>query len=283
MDIEFTPEEIRKRKLMVMTPMYGGLCYSSFAISYAALVLEAAKMGIPVVPYFLTNESLVQRARNYCVDEFLRSDCSHAIFIDADIGFNPNNVIFMLAMMSDDSPYDVVTGAYPKKCISWEKIKLAVDRGVADENPEELANYVGDYVITGKDPVTNLAEPIEVNEAGTGFMMIRRKTFEVLAEKMPEKAYIPDHIRSDTFDGSRKIQAFFDCVIDPVSNRYLSEDYYFCKTVQEHGMKIWCVLSFELTHTGTWTFGGSLAHLASIGADATAVRVSEKKGKKANK
>ncbi|MBF9651877.1 hypothetical protein IAI40_12155, partial [Streptococcus pseudopneumoniae] len=52
----------------------------------------------------------------------------------------------MLALQSDESPYDVLAAPYPKKCISWEKIKAAVDKGVADENPAVLENFVGDYV-----------------------------------------------------------------------------------------------------------------------------------------
>ncbi len=284
MEIVFTPEEMQKRKLMIMTPMYGGLCYSEFALSFSALQLRLATLGIQVVPYFLTNESLVQRARNYCADVFLRSDCSHAMFIDADIGFNPEWVVFMLAMMTDESPYDVVTAPYPKKNISWEKIKLAVDKGRADKNPDDLANYVGDFVLTPKHTGEfNLNEPFEIAEAGTGFMMIRRKTFEVVREHTPHQSYIPDHARSEDFDGSREIHAFFDCPIDSVSRRYLSEDYYFCKVVQEAGMQVWSCPWMNLTHTGTYTFGGSMAHLASIGADATAVAVTEAKAKKKGK
>ena len=35
---------------------------------------------------------------------------------------------------------------YPKKCISWEKITHAVNQGMADEDPEVLSKFVGDYV-----------------------------------------------------------------------------------------------------------------------------------------
>ena len=65
----------------------------------------------------IVNESLITRARNYCVDEFMRSDSTHMLFLDADIGFNANDVIAMLAMQSDESPYDVLAAPYPKKSI----------------------------------------------------------------------------------------------------------------------------------------------------------------------
>jgi len=64
--------------------------------------------------------------------------------------------------------------------------------------------------------------------------------------------------------------AVFDCIIDPDSKRYLSEDYMFCYNVQKMGMKVWFCPWMQLQHVGSYIFGGSLADLASIGASATA-------------
>jgi hypothetical protein len=54
------------------------------------------------------------------------------------------------------------------------------------------------------------------------------------------------------------------------SNRYLSEDYWFCQKVQQLGLKTWLCPWIQLYHVGTYIFGGSLADLASVGASATA-------------
>ena len=64
--------------------------------------------------------------------------------------------------------------------------------------------------------------------------------------------------------------AFFDCIIDPVSKRYLSEDYMFCYNVKKIGMKVWLCPWMKLKHVGSYIFGGSLADLAQAGATATA-------------
>lgn len=272
MEIKVSVEELRKRKLFVATPMYGGMCAGMYTRSIADLTGLCVKYGIELRHYFLFNESLITRARNYCCDEFLRSDCTHMMFIDADIGFNANDVLTLLALQSEESEYDILAGPYPKKCISWEKIKQAVDSGKADEDANVLEKYVGDFVFNPASGagVIPLNEPAEVLEAGTGFMMMRRRAFELYNEAYPEQLYRPDHVRTEHFDGSREIMAYFDCIIDPVSKRYLSEDYMFCQHVRKAGGKIWLCPWMVTQHVGTYIFGGSLADLASIGASATA-------------
>ena len=270
MEIKATIEELRKNKLFVATPMYGGVCNGSYTRSLCDLAVTCAKYGIEMRSYFLFNESLIPRARNYCVDEFLRSGYSHFMFIDADIGFNPNDVLAMMAIQTDDSEYDVIAGAYPKKCITWEKIKTAVNKGFADENPNALEQFVGDFVFNPvRGTSIKISEPAEVSELGTGFMMVRRKTFEKFAEAYPETLYTPDHSRSENFDGSRKINMYFQSEIDPESNRYLSEDYWFCYKIRKAGMKTFLLPWMHLQHSGYYTFAGSLQAMAALGVSAT--------------
>lgn len=271
MEISVSLEDLQKRKLFVATPMFGGQCYGLYAKSIADLSALCKENGIELRLFYLFNESLITRARAYCADEFMRSDCTHMLFIDADIGFDANDVLGMLAMQGDDSEYDILAGPYPKKSLSWEKIKTAVDKGFGDDNPENLSKYVGDFVFNPVSGTTSIPinEPVEVMETGTGFMMIRRNTFEKFAEAYPEQLYTPDHVRTENFDGSRQIMMYFDTPICKESNRYLSEDYMFCQWSRKIGMKIWICPWIKLTHTGTYIFGGSLADLATIGESAT--------------
>jgi glycosyltransferase involved in cell wall biosynthesis len=278
MEIKIDLEKLRNRKLFVATPMYGGNASGIYTRSMCDLTALCVKYGIEVRSYFLFNESLITRARNYCVDEFLRSDAHHLMFIDADIGFDPKDIIALMALQDDDSSYDVIAGPYPKKCITWEKILQAVNKGVADSpnNPNALEDFVGDFVFNpamdeGESSKTiRLDEPAEVLETGTGFMMIRRPTLEKYKEHYPQYSYKPDHVRTAEFDGSREIHAYFDCIIDPKTRRYLSEDYMFCQNVRQMGMKVWLCPWMHLQHAGTYVFAGKLPALASIGASATA-------------
>ena len=225
-EIKINREELSKKRLFLAVPMYGGQCHGMFARSMIDLGVMLNHWGVKLQLYFLFNESLITRARNYCADEFLRSDCTHLMFIDSDIGFSPQDVMAMLALSSDDSEYHVLCGPYPKKCISWEKIKIAVDKGFADEDPKQLERFVGDFVFNpmGNQTSIPLNQPTEVLESGTGFMMIQRKAFDMMRTARPDLAYKPDHVRTEHFDGSREITAYFMDPIDRVSKEKVYED-----------------------------------------------------------
>ena len=100
------------------------------------------------------------------------------MFIDSDINFNPQDVLALASLCNKDKP--IIGGPYPKKCIAWEKVRNAVDAGLADENPNELEKFTGDFVFNPTAGTTQIKidEPTEVLEVGTGFVMIRREVFE---------------------------------------------------------------------------------------------------------
>jgi hypothetical protein len=286
MKLEITIDRLKEASIFLAVPMYGGNCSGMFCKSTNDISAMCAKYGITLKTYYLFNESLVQRARNYCVDEFLRSNCSHLMFIDADIGFNPNDVLTLLGIqISYPDQYDVLAAPYPKKSIAWEKVKKAVQIGRA-ENPFDLMHYAADYVF---NPVANaksfrVDEVVEVSEAGTGFMLIPRTVFERYKVAYPELSYKPDHLRSENFDGSNEIMAYFDCAIDPESKRYLSEDYFFCWNVRKAGMKVHMAPWMQLQHVGTYIFRGSMSALAGLNMSPTATAESNAKHyKKKNK
>ena len=208
MEVKIGIEELREKKIMVCTPMYGGMCSGLYSKACADLSTLATKYQMDVKYFYLFNESLIPRARNYLVDEFIRDEkYTHLMFIDADIHFDPNDVLTLAALDKD-----IIGGPYPKKCIAWEKVRTAVDAGLADEDPTVLENYTGDYVF---NPVENthkikVTEPVDVLEIGTGFMMIKRKVFADFIEAYPQFRYTPDHNRAENFKGDRDIHAYFD-------------------------------------------------------------------------
>ena len=210
------------------TPLdYGSMFVNSIEpVSDEGRFRKLYDIEVENVHNFVANDTLVHNC-----DEFMRSDAEHLMFIDSDIGFNPHDVIALMAMQHQNpEKYDIVGGPYPKKCISWEKIKHAVDKGVADQDPNVLERFVGDYVFNPKGDQKSIpiGEPCEVLEIGTGFMMITKAAMKKFAESYKQYNYKPDHVRTEHFDGTREIMMFFQAEVDPVSKRYLSEDYWFC-------------------------------------------------------
>jgi hypothetical protein len=268
--IDILKKRLTGKKLMVATPMYGGQCFGSYTKSSIDLAMICNRMGIPVTFKYLFNVSLIQRARNYLVDEFYRSDFTHLLFIDADITFDARDAISLLSFCGetvDGKTYDIIGAPYPKKAIAWEKVYDAAKEGLADDNPMDLKGFVGDFAFNpAQSDKTSfpLNEPLEVLETGTGFMCISKKAIETFRKKYPKQKYTPDHARTANFDGSRPVYAVFDCLIDPESNRYLSEDYMFCQWSRKIGLRVWICPWMELGHTGTYTFGGSIVNMAKL-------------------
>jgi len=267
MEIKVKIEDLKKHKLFVATPMYGGMAHGMYVKASLDLQALMSKYGVETRFSFLFNESLITRARNYLVDEFLRSECTHLLFIDSDVHYNPQDVVALLALDKD-----VIGGPYPKKAINWNNIALAA-RKHPDLAPQELENLVGDYVfnVVKGTQQFSVTEPLEVLEIGTGYMMVKREVFPILEEKYPQLRYKPDHVGQAHFDGSRYIHAYFDTVIDTLdsatgggSERYLSEDYMFCQLWRKAGGSIFLCPWMKTQHIGTYPFTGNLSKIAEL-------------------
>lgn len=279
------PENLKKYSIMIGTPCYGGQCTSAYTQSITKLSAICAANGISLNTLFLNNESLIQRARNYIVDSFLRSDCTHLMFIDADIAFHPMYVLQLLQLQTQDPDnYDILVGPYPKKTVAWEKVEAAVNSGMV-ENPHHLPYFAGDFVMNLSSNASSfkIAEPVEIREGGTGFMLIPREAFLKFRVAYPEKSYLPDHHRTEHFDGSKEIHAYFDCIIDPETKRYLSEDYYFCQYSRAAGLKLHMCPWMNIDHVGTYIYRGNMGAVGSIGESLTVSKASNAKNfKKSN-
>lgn len=297
MELSVKVEDLRKCKLFIATPQYGGQNHGMYMKSCLDLQNVCHKYGIETRFSFLFNESLITRARNYLVDEFLRSGFTHMLFIDSDINFNPQDVLALLALDKE-----VIGAPYPKKSINWKNVYAAAKKAYENNpvfNPNDLEGVTGDYVF---NPVPGtksfkVSEPLEVLEIGTGFMMIKREVFDKFKEAYPKFNYKPDHVGQDNFDGSRYIHAYFDTVIDNgytfddvhrlmekaasgedvkedfqkmlevernATHRYLSEDYMFCQYWRRIGGKIWLCPWMKTTHIGTYGFHGDMPRIAAL-------------------
>ncbi|MFQ5622442.1 MAG: hypothetical protein ACE5FS_03500 [Paracoccaceae bacterium] len=207
--------------LLVATPMYGGVC--DIAYFQGCLDLKEFLVGEGIAHDWLVvdKESLVQRARNTIAAAFLQTDYRKLLFIDADIGFTVDDVGKLWNLDTD-----VAVGVYPMKRMDkcW------------------YAAWVNGKLVTDLD----FDGPVEVDYAGTGFMMIDRGVFEKMKS---------ERIRHE--EGSGECWAFFDPRVE--NGVYLSEDYAFCEDWRKLGGKVVMDPTVKLSHIGKCEYGPELA------------------------
>jgi hypothetical protein len=246
----------KKPNLFVATPMYGGVCLGTYAINLAAMPEVFKQNNIEMYYSMMMNESLITRARNKLAHDFLaKKECTHLMFIDADIAFSCLDIVQMVR-----ADKDIICGIYPKKEINWHSVIAAVKAGVP---AEELHLHTGSFVVNlvgSKDVHTRIDTPVEIENGGTGFMLIKREVFDALADKVPSYSNDMFTVVNPKNVGT-KILEYFDTSINPKSNRLLSEDYHFCQLARNNGFKVWAAPWAQLSHTGTYSFSGQLTRV----------------------
>jgi hypothetical protein len=255
-----------KIHLVVATPCFGGQVSSIYAGSIFRLQRALhGKSNVDLKVQLRDGDALITRARANLVTLFLDDPAAtHLLFVDADIGFAPEQVFRLIG-----SGADVVAGVYPIKRINWEKARRALESKRPDVSGASL-----DYVLEIDDPdrVTVVSGFTRVRYAGTGFLMIRRHVLERMCAH-PDYAslqFFREHSH-DALTGSPNRFALFDCMIDAKSGTYLSEDFAFCKRWTDIGGEIWADLESNLDHVGPSVFHGHVASqfaVASTVADA---------------
>lgn len=240
------------QKLAILTPMYGGACMANYCVGMVDLGRKLTEAGVPFDFHTLSNESLIQRARNVLLHRALKDTATtHILMVDADIGFEPDDVLRMLAL-----DVDFVCGAYSRKQIEWERVRAAVQAGVGDIDAHASSTFV--HGLDGLVDVNGIRDQrlVEIRRAGTGFMLLRRSVFMTLMHSGMVATYRNRQIvLSDELAGrGDRITAFFHCPLDPREDDLISEDYYFCDAWRNTGGKIYLAPWVRLSHFGTWSF-----------------------------
>ena len=220
-------------------------------LSTINLLLAGNHLGFQVTVDMLGNDSLVTRSRNTLVAQFMdRADATHLLFVDADISFEPVQVLRMVAF-----DQDVVAGMYPLKVRDWSV--QAIGRLQTGESLQTAPlRYVG-LPCEAADQESH-GGFVTATYAGTGFMLIRRGALQRMMQAYPELAFAAAHDRASQVPSPHRY-ALFDCMIEPETRHYLSEDYTFCRRWRDLGGRIWLDTQGALTHSGTHDFVGNPA------------------------
>lgn len=234
------------RKIYIATPCYGGWISYVYIQSFINTLMACAEKGIGVMFQFLGNDSLIPRARNIMVDSFLKTDATHLLFADADIQWKAADLIKMI-----DCDLDLIGGCTPKKEINWDKVKKMAQKDVPIEQLKWAAKSIVIKMKEGNTAV-NTEKPLEVNFIGSSLILIKRRVFEKLADKV--KTYI-----SDTTDVNGhlelgiKMKEFFSVCVDN-NETLLSEDYFLCQMWRDAGGKVYAAPWAVTDHMGSHLF-----------------------------
>ncbi|MFT8897805.1 MAG: hypothetical protein ABF968_12730 [Acetobacter sp.] len=242
--------------VFIATPCFGGLVTQTYMQSIIGCMAMAQHHGIELTLSLVGNDALITRSRNTLLHQFFtQSDASHILFVDSDIGFAPDAVPRLVA-----AGKDLVAGLYPLKDRYWDSLtNVLTKRG----EPTETASlrYVGESASLheqhpGDGTDTGL---VKAGYAGTGFMLISRQVVQRMIEAYPETRYkrIDAPVGQDNSAAvETDAYALFDCMIDPETGTYLSEDFTFCKRWRDLGGEVWLDTGLKLSHTGASTFTG---------------------------
>ena len=225
-----TPFDFSKCHLHIGIPCYGGMVSEPTMTSFLRFVLLAQQVGLNWSLDTMVNESLIPRGRNNLMAKMMTNQsATHFMFIDADIRFQPESILQMMAYDKE-----VIGGLYPKKSLPIN------------------------YVINLKPQVTVQGDIYTVDTMGTGFLLFKRQVYEKLIKAHPETKYVDDIGLGKQYEPM--MYAIFDTEIDH-RGHYLSEDWTFCRRWQALGGDIWAHSKTLLNHIGHYEFQGDIAKL----------------------
>ena len=258
--------------------MYGGFLTVNYHSSFISLCAQTQAAGVNLGSNNIYNESLISRARNRLVDNFLKDTAAtHACFIDADIGFDPRDILLMLEMDKD-----ILGVPCSKKSINWRRIQYAIARRAFSwsptanncQTPEELATAFcnspgalnpddiprigGDFVLNllNQNATIKLDTPEPMKHVGTGLLMVKREVFMKFMKAYPDRWY---ESKSDPNSNPGRIHDFFKCGINHDTREYDSEDYWFIHDCIAMGYQALLCPWVKTTHMGTFSFVGDMA------------------------
>jgi len=219
------PFSLAGRKLFVAIPAYDGKINIASAFEIPQLAMASTRHGFSIHLSHISGCSIITKARNSLINQFMESDCTEMIFIDSDIHFKHQDILRIMALGSDK---DIVCGSYPRRA---DDKKFFTDIHYNEHGGIELTE-------------TGL---LRVDRIGTGFMFIRRHVIEKLIDDHPEWRYWVNV-------ENKHHHAIFDFQVK--NGSYMGEDYLFCDRATEAGFKIYVDPDINLGHYGQTEFTG---------------------------
>lgn len=212
--------------VFLATPSYDGKVSQAYTAALACSIVDLQKAGIGVTYCLMGNNCHVDDSRNGLVREFMMGSCTDLIFLDADIGWRPYDLV-ALAMHSEP----VVGGVYPKK---------------TDEEDYPV------HVEAGTALYANAAGLVEVHALPTGFLKISRVALEILHENQGQRKFAGQGAKPEDAPYVILFERTYE------NGHRWSGDYAFCRKWANEGGKLYVDPRFHFTHEGAKEWSGCL-------------------------
>jgi hypothetical protein len=235
-------------KILLATPAYGEMFLTPYVSSVIRLQRLMTRNKWDLSFASIAYADIVE-SRNFLLTHFYdKTDATHLLFIDADMGYEAELVADMVKLCKP-----VVGAVYPKRQIDLTRLAGLAAKG---EKAELAIARAHDFLIR---PLKRIGKPrmvngfIEVDGCGAGLLLIERSCIKTMLEKLPE---LSDAAAKKTsalaHNLDRLIRAFEPMTVDGAR---LSEDFSFCHRWRAAcGGEVWANVSRAITHAGLHRF-----------------------------
>ena len=214
--------------ILIAMPCYGGMVSDKTAKGLFNLGKNLRSAGVDHGLLTMANESLVTKARSRMANFFMNNtEYEKILFIDADIGFQPEDVFNLLK-----HDKDIVCGAYPMK-----SIPLRYNYNLSEPRQEE-------------------GELVRIENVGFGFCLIKRKVFESIQQRYSEELkYYPATNNSSTPPTEKEYHNSYHYFLEIRKDMsFLPEDFSFFERAKSVGYSSWLNSSIRLEHVGSHVY-----------------------------
>lgn len=248
-------------KILIATPAYGGKITTGYFTSILRILTHPQIRNHHQVEVFtIGNDALIPRARQECAKTALDVNADKLIFIDADIIFNPDDLLKLIK-----SEHPVVGGTYRKKCpepIFNFNVPLETEEKVRKNTNNKASNSIEGFKelrkLAGKDNV------VVATHLATGFLAIHTDVIRELSKVVPN--YVTDRRSNHKMHySSEEVKHLLVPEIFPVrvcNNILESEDWGFCRLCNENNIPVHLDTSIVVDHMAELSLGHSIPSLS---------------------
>lgn len=251
-------------KVVVATPAFGEIFYTPYVQSLVRFQSAAHKRNW-TIQHMAMSYAHINESRNALITHWYdKTDASHLLFVDADMGFAPQLIFDMVAL---NKP--VVGVIYTKCQVDLHRLTTLAAKG---EPPERAIARAHDFIIRPlrRRPPRRLNGFVEVAGCGTGIMLIQRTTIATMLKTLPGISDATTSNASPLAAGLDRMIRVFDNIT--VDDTLLVNDFAFCHRWQVLCKgELWARADQSVTHIGLHKFSASYA-------DAAGPRISVKPG-----